>query len=303
MQPGSALPPPIAPPRRASTGLTAVVVVVVVAVVAAILIIAAIFIYLSTPLIDGFGPGRPTVALSALCGSNTSIDILVSESYPAVSPTKYIINMEVGSDFGIAQPAPATRGGSVTIDVSGGLYPVTWLSPGVSGNVSTGDHFIIPYPTGAHAPPSGAEITFYLIWAADGAIVTQVSFTVATVVPGTKPEVITSMVKIPDGVSFSATCVRPAEPPTDFKVNIQNGTSLELGTPVAMPTTDGGSVQVTVSGVRFAITWHDLDGSGSLSPGDTLVVTYTAAVSTHWTLLLIWAADGSVLPTNTSWVA
>ncbi len=116
-----------------------------------------------------------------------------------------------------------------------------------------------------------------------------------------KPTVTLTVAKITGGVSILVAGMQPSTPPSDFKVNIQNGTSLAAGSSVALPTASGSSAQVTVSGVTFTIRWNNVGGSGAVSQGDTFVVTYTAAVGTRWYFLLVWAGDGSVLPTNTNW--
>ncbi len=116
-----------------------------------------------------------------------------------------------------------------------------------------------------------------------------------------KPAVTLTVTKITGGVSILVAGIVPSTNPSNFKVNIENATDLATGTPVAMPTVSGTSVQVVVSGVTFTIRWNNIGGSGVVSQGDTFVVTYTAAAGTSWYFLLIWAGDGSVLPTGTGW--
>ncbi len=119
--------------------------------------------------------------------------------------------------------------------------------------------------------------------------------------PITKPTVTLTVTKITGGVTILVAGIQPSVPPSDFKVNIMNATSLATGTPVAMPSASGSTVQVAVSGVTFTTRWNNVGGSGDVSQGDTFVVMYTAAVGTQWYFLLIWVADGSVLPTNAHW--
>ncbi len=120
--------------------------------------------------------------------------------------------------------------------------------------------------------------------------------------PLSKPTVTLTVNKITGGVSILVAGIQPATPPPDLKVNIQNFTSSEAGSAMPMPTASGTSVRVSVSGVSFTIEWNNPGGSGVLSQGDTFVVTYAAAVGTRWAFLLIWT-DGSVLATNTNWLA
>ncbi len=277
-----------------------VLIVVAVVVVAGSLVMAFLWYNMTSGLMT-YIPAKPVVVMAASCPTNTGADLQVAESYPAVSPAKYKINVQVGTVFGTAQPAPTAPGTPALIDVNGASYVVTWQNPGGSGNLSMGDHLTLRYPTGANAPRNDTQMTFYLLWAADGSIITQASFMLSSYLPGTKPSVVTNLTQTSGGVTFLLTCVLPTELPSSFKVNIQNATNLATGTAQPLPTKSGYAVTVTVSGVAFTIAWDDNDGSGSLSPGDTLVVTYTAAAASHWNFLLIWAADGSVLPTNTSW--
>ena len=117
-----------------------------------------------------------------------------------------------------------------------------------------------------------------------------------------KPTVTLTVSKITGGVSILVAGIQPSSPPANFKVNIQNATSLATGTAIAMPTTTGGSVSVTASTIVFTIVWQNTGGSGQVSQGDNFVITYTAPAGTHWNFLLIWSADGSVLPTNSGWI-
>ncbi len=119
----------------------------------------------------------------------------------------------------------------------------------------------------------------------------------------TKPTVTLTVNKITGGVSILVAGIQPASPPANFKVNIQNGTNQDLGTAILMPAKSGNTVTVIVDTVTFTIKWQNTGGSGQVSQGDTFVVTYSAASGTHWNFLLIWAADGSVLPTNSNWIA
>jgi hypothetical protein len=118
-----------------------------------------------------------------------------------------------------------------------------------------------------------------------------------------KPTVVLAVAKITGGVTILVAGIQPASSPSSFEGNIQNASNMATGAAVPMPTVSGTSVSVSVSAVNFTITWNNVGGSGQVSQGDYFVVTYTAAVGTQWTFLLIWAYDGSVLPTNATWVA
>ncbi len=165
-----------------------------------------------------------------------------------------------------------------------------------------------PYPVSL--PPRGdttllvialVVVVVIAVSAITAAVVYNLEFGHASSSPFiTKPTVVLTVTKITGGVSILVADIQPPPPPANFKVDIQNATSLTLGTAAPMPTTSGSSVEVTVSGVTFTIRWVNVSGSGVVSQGDTFVVTSSASVGTRWIFLLIWS-DGSVLPTNASW--
>jgi flagellin-like protein len=132
-----------------------------------------------------------------------------------------------------------------------------------------------------------------------------------------KPTITLTVTKITNGASVLVAGIQPTATPSNFKVNIQNATSSGAGTAQAAPTTAGGAGGCTTTTascsavsmsdgprtVVFSITWQNPGGSGTISQGDTFVITYGAtkpAAGTSWSFLLIWS-DGSVLPTNTNW--
>jgi flagellin-like protein len=120
-----------------------------------------------------------------------------------------------------------------------------------------------------------------------------------------KPTITLTVTKITNGVDVMVAGIQPPASPANFKLNIQNRTSLATGTGIAAPTTSGGSAAVTLGGVTFTIVWQNPGASGTISQGDHFVITYGAtkpAAGTSWNFLLIWS-DGSVLPTNANWQA
>ncbi len=124
-----------------------------------------------------------------------------------------------------------------------------------------------------------------------------------------KPTVTLTVSKITGGVSILVAGIQPSSSPANFKLNIGNATT--SGSPQAAPTTAGGSActvssatcaYVTVGSYHFSITWQNPGGSGTVSQGDTFIITYSGLPSgSSWNFLLIWGADGSVLPTNSGW--
>lgn len=299
-QPGWYVPSPVPPPRPDRTAL--IIVLVVVVVVAVAMITTAVLYAMVSGLI-GSPPGattKPTVFLIATNSTTSGAVILVAGVQPAVLPTNYRVNLQVGGVVGTAQNAPQNPSASTTVLVGGGAYVIWWQNPGGSGTVSQGDAFVVNYPLGAAAPAGGTTITFFLIWSSDGSVVTQVSFAVPT--PITKPTITMTVTKITGGVSILVAGMQPPTSPASFKVNIENMSSSAVGTAVAMPQQSGTNVTVTVSGVTFTIIWNNVGGSGLVTQGDTFVVTYTGGSGTQWAFLLIWT-DGSVLPTNTTWLA
>lgn len=173
MQPGSPPQPPT--PSRLNT---TVVLIVVVVIVAAAITAAVLYVRMMNGFSTGMGPGKPVVTLAVAGSTATGTSLAVVSANPAVSPANYKVNLQVGTVFGSAGPAPLVAGTSTSIVVSGAIYTVTWSNPGGSGDLTRGDGFAVTYPTGADAPPGGTQMSFYLIWASDGITVTQVSFTV-----------------------------------------------------------------------------------------------------------------------------
>ena len=124
----------------------------------------------------------------------------------------------------------------------------------------------------------------------------------------TKPYVtLTLSGRFSTGVDLLVASIQPAEPPADFRVNMEEASTTTFGTAVGMPTSPGGIVSVTVgSGASlavFAIQWANPGGSGLVSQGDHFVITATGAYTTGGTysFLLIWS-DGSALSSLT-WIA
>ncbi len=121
-----------------------------------------------------------------------------------------------------------------------------------------------------------------------------------------KPAVTLTYSKLSNGVDVLVAGIQPAASPSSFKVNIQNVTSSNFGTAVAMPTATGSANAVTVTpvsgGPAFSIVWQNPGGSLKVSQGDHFIVTVTGNVlktGTSYQFILIWSADGSTLTTIT----
>ena len=121
-----------------------------------------------------------------------------------------------------------------------------------------------------------------------------------------KPVVALTVSKTANGADILIAGIQPTEPPSDFRVNIENVSSTAFGTAVLMPTSPGGSVTVTVpSGAVptvFSIQWQNPGGSGLVSQGDHFVISLGGGpypLGTTYAFLLIWS-DGSTL-TSIDW--
>ncbi len=168
---------PYPPPRHEDH--TALIIVLIVVLLVVLPIIMAAFLYVTVSHLIGTGPSitHPTVAMMVTNDSGGA-NIVVVGAQPAASPSNYQVNLQVGTAFGTAQALPTVSGGNTFVTVNGNPYAVIWENPSGSGTVVAGDHLVINYPLGAGAPPSGTTVTFFLLWASDGATVSEVQWTV-----------------------------------------------------------------------------------------------------------------------------
>jgi len=97
--------------------------------------------------------------------------------------------------------------------------------------------------------------------------------------------------------------------PANYRVNLAAGSP--IGTAVAMPTTGGGFVVLTVGSAFYRVNWTDVGGEQMVNGGDTFVITHvtsgagttylTLPAATQFTFYLLWS-DGSQI-TSVVWVA
>ena len=89
--------------------------------------------------------------------------------------------------------------------------------------------------------------------------------------------------------------------PSNYKVNLQVGTS--TGSAVAMPTTGGQFVSMTIGTTTYRIYWTDIGGEKTVNPGDNFRVTGNnlplSPAATSYTFYLLWS-DGSSIQ-QSSW--
>jgi len=88
--------------------------------------------------------------------------------------------------------------------------------------------------------------------------------------------------------------------PSNYKVNLQVGTS--TGSAVAMPTTGGQFVSMTIGTTTYRIYWTDIGGEKTVNPGDQFRVTGNNVAlpgATSYTFYLLWS-DGSSIQ-STPW--
>src|SRR6266487_1085643 len=119
--------------------------------------------------------------------------------------------------------------------------------------------------------------------------------------PVSRPQVTFSGVDLsasPGNATFAVAGVTQAVGPANYKVNLQIGTS--AGTAVAMPTTGGNYVSVTVGSTVYRIYWTDIGGGNTINEGDQFRVSgnNVALTSGSYTFYLLWS-DGSVIQTRT----
>ncbi|HYT17992.1 MAG TPA: type IV pilin [Thermoplasmata archaeon] len=121
--------------------------------------------------------------------------------------------------------------------------------------------------------------------------------------PGaTRPQVTFGSVELstsPGNATFAVAGVTQSVGPASYKVNLQIGTN--AGTAVAMPTTSGASVQVTVGSTVYRIYWTDIGGGNTINEGDQFRVAGNGvplAPTGFYTFYLLWN-DGGQIQTRT----
>ncbi len=111
----------------------------------------------------------------------------------------------------------------------------------------------------------------------------------------------TTAMPVTNGYQLTLASASQALAPANYKVNLQINTT--TGSAVAMPTTSGGSVSITVAGYTgtFSVTWTDIGGERTLNGGDSFTVTRTGGLpaASSYTFYLLWS-DGSQIA-NVSW--
>ncbi len=305
---------PSTPPSQAPTmGRTRVVIVLLAAVLVAVVVGDAI-VYQATLSLErtvqalpppGQAASNPVVWFAYPEASGLGERVTIASVSRSVGIQNYEVNLGVNGSVGSPRSMPTVGAPFNVLPIGNAYYRVNWTQTGANtGLLVSGDSFEVTHTnasgTAFSALPRPANFTFYLLWA-DGSLLSQVSFTVPAP-PSPRPSVVLTVSKITGGVSILVAGIQPPTPPSGLMVTIQNVTSRDFGLPVPMPTTSGSSVTVTVSFVTFTIKWQNTGGSGEVSQGDDFVITYGAPTGTAWAFLLIWAADGSVLPTNSQWV-
>ncbi len=111
----------------------------------------------------------------------------------------------------------------------------------------------------------------------------------------------TTGVPVTNGEQLAIASASQAVGPANYKVNLAvNGTA---GSAIAMPTTGGGSVSITVTGITgaFTVAWTDIGGEKTVNGGDSFTVTHASpglpAKSTY-IFYLLWS-DGSQITSTT----
>src|SRR5436309_7177380 len=99
----------------------------------------------------------------------------------------------------------------------------------------------------------------------------------------------------PGNATFAIAGVTQAVGPSNYKVNLQRGTS--AGTAIAMATTSGGYASVTISGTVYRIYWTDIGGGNTINEGDQFRVTGNGVALTtasSYVFYLLWSDGGQI---------
>lgn len=117
--------------------------------------------------------GKPVVTMALNATSATGADILIASAQPLQPPSKFLLNLQVGSVFGSAKWLTNSSGAPLAIRVNASTYLLAWHDADSSRTVSPGDDVSVTYPTGAAPPAAGTSLVLYLIWSDGSTIVTR----------------------------------------------------------------------------------------------------------------------------------
>ncbi len=117
--------------------------------------------------------GKPAVALVLNGTSTAGADIRIASAAPLEPPSKFLLNLEIGTTFGSARWLPNATGALLAIRVNASTYTLAWHDADGSHTLSPGDDFSVAYPTGVAAPPPGTSLTLLLIWWDGSTLVTR----------------------------------------------------------------------------------------------------------------------------------
>lgn len=117
--------------------------------------------------------GKPVVAMYLHASSATGADVVILSAQPMQPPSKFLLNIQVGSVFGSAKWLTNTSGAPLAIRVNVSTYTLAWHDADSSHTLSAGDDISVTYPTGAAAPMAGTSVVLYLIWSNASTVETQ----------------------------------------------------------------------------------------------------------------------------------
>jgi len=130
--------------------------------VAITVVLAAVLYVMVSGLITPVGGNKPLVTFAAVDQSSGNATISVAGASQSVSPSNYKVNLQVGTNTGIAVAMPTTGGLFATLTISGVTYRIYWTDIGGEKTVNSGDNFRV---TGNNvALPAATSFTFYLLW-------------------------------------------------------------------------------------------------------------------------------------------
>ncbi len=162
----------VLPPKKNNTVLIIVLVVVFLVIVPAV--VSAIFYIMVSGLIRPPQNPRPVMTLVVSTETSTQAGILVGGMQPSTSPGNLKANLGVNGSFGVATSLPAISDAPVDISIGGYPSPFTirWEDVGGDGMVSSGDQFLITYPS---VLPAGTMLDLYVLWY-DGSVIATIAW-------------------------------------------------------------------------------------------------------------------------------
>ena len=223
---------------------------------------------------------KPVVQFGAPSGTSSMFMVTVASVSRGVSTSSYRMNLVIGGVAG----TPVTVTMVMTLTVAGTMYMATFGDLTFDGQITRGDMFVVtPAGTGSFQQTTHE---LQLLWS-DGSVVGSATYTPGG--GGAPTATFSSPQPITNGFEASLASVSRTFPASSYELTLQEGANSSPAVAVT------ASMTFWVGADRYNGTWVDLGGEGSLTAGDSILVTHAGGLpqATNLTLHLWWAADGT----------